>query len=175
MTKQTGHITFPLTDALLIKCTGGFACGASTKGALLFLQMSSQFCCACSFLETADFPPSLCKLIVLLQIKLTLELVCVCFLNTWLTFTQKGHFCFLFVAICSVTWITTVWWMAALHSTHCAPCSFTLTCRRSQTLPLAWGGMTSTSASAQVFTQHNKKITVQRIPLECLDVVEFSL
>lgn len=46
--------------------------------------------------------------------------------------------------------------MAALLGTRCAPCSFTLTCRRSQTLPPAWGGMTSTSASAQVFTQLNE-------------------
>lgn len=81
----------------------------------------------------------------------------------------------LLFSVFSVTWLTTAWWTAALLSTRCAPCSFTLTCRRSRTLPPAWGGMTSTSASAQVFTQHYKRITVQRLPFRVCAMVEFCV
>lgn len=53
----------------------------------------------------------------------------------------------------SVTWIITGPWTAATPSTRCVPCSCTHTCLQSPTRPPAWGGATSTSASAQVAIQ----------------------
>lgn len=136
---------------------------------------SKELCCLCRralssvlpdfFLWAADFSRPFASSLRCCQKWLTLELVCVCF------FEKKP----LLFSVFSVTCITTVWWMAALLSTRCAPCSFSLTCRRSRTLPPAWGGMTSTSASAQVFTQHCKRIAVQRLPFRVCAVVEFCV